>query len=48
MKAARKLKELGITVFDLSNQLSHEFIRMSIGLTEENDAFLSTLRRLVL
>lgn len=46
--AARKLKELGITVFDLSNQLSHEFIRMSIGLTEENDAFLSTLRRLVL
>ena len=46
--AARRLRELGITVFDLSNQLSHEFIRVSIGLKEEDDAFLSALRRVVL
>jgi histidinol-phosphate aminotransferase len=45
--AARKLSELGITVFDLSNQLPHEFIRVSIGLKEENDAFLSALRKII-
>ena len=46
--AARKLKEQGIKVFDPSNQLSHEFIRISIGLKEENDAFLSALRKIIL
>jgi histidinol-phosphate aminotransferase len=46
--AARKLRELGIIVIDPSNQLSHEFIKVSIGLKEENDAFLSALRKITL
>jgi histidinol-phosphate aminotransferase len=46
--ASRKLKEEGITVFDASNQFSQEFIRMSIGLKEENNAFLSALRKIIL
>jgi len=40
---AKKLKELGIIVFDASNQLSSEFIRVSIGTREENNVFLSSL-----
>jgi histidinol-phosphate aminotransferase len=46
--AAKKLGELGIIVFDPSNQLSHEFIRVSIGSKEENDAFLSALRKITI
>ncbi len=44
---SRKLKKLGVTVSDLSGQLSPEFIRVSIGTKEENDAFLSSLREII-
>jgi histidinol-phosphate aminotransferase len=44
--AAKKLKELRIIVFDASNQLSSEFIRVSIGTYEENNVFLSSLKEI--
>lgn len=45
--AARRLKELGVTVFDPSKQLPCEFIRVSVGLKEDNDAFLSALKKIL-
>jgi len=34
------LDDMGIQILDLSNQLSPGFIRVSIGTSEENDAFI--------
>jgi histidinol-phosphate aminotransferase len=45
--AARKLKELGVMVCDVSRQISSEFIRVSIGNEKENDLFLSALKQIV-
>jgi len=45
--AAKKLKELGVMVFDPSNQLSPGYIRVSIGNREENDLFLSSLEQVL-
>jgi histidinol-phosphate aminotransferase len=44
---ARRLKELGVTVFDPSKQLPCEFIRVSVGLEEDDDAFLSALKKIL-
>lgn len=44
---SRKLREFGIMVADLSGHLPPEFIRVSIGTREENDALLDALRKLV-
>lgn len=45
--AARKLKELGVIVFDPSAQLSSEFIRVTIGTQDENNVFLSSLKKIL-
>lgn len=45
--AARRLRELGVLVFDPSNQLPSEFIRVSVGTPEEDDPFLSSLKQIV-
>jgi len=45
--AARELKKAGVLVFDLSNQLSSEFIRVSIGTKDENNFFLFSLGKLI-
>jgi histidinol-phosphate aminotransferase len=45
--AARRLEELGVTVFDPSKQLPCEFIRVSVGLKEDDDAFLSALKKIL-
>ncbi len=37
----RKLKEIGILIADLSNQLPPGFVRVSVGTREENDAFIT-------
>ena len=46
--SARKLREKRIIVFDPSNQLPNNFIRVSIGRKEDNDAFLSALKKILL
>lgn len=38
---ARRLKEVGIFVSDVSDQLPPGFIRVSVGAREENDAFIA-------
>jgi len=43
---ARRLKDVDVLVSDLSNQLPAEFIRVSIGTAEENDAFLHAYMRI--
>lgn len=43
----RRLKELGVMVFDPSRQLPCKYIRVSVGLKEENDAFLSALKKIL-
>jgi len=44
---AKKLKELGVMVFDPSPRLPPEYIRVSIGTKEENDVFLSALKEVL-
>jgi len=44
--AAERLRESGILVSDLRNQLGYGFIRLTIGLPEENDIFLDTYGKL--
>ena len=44
---ARELKKTGVLVFDLSNLLSSEFIRVSIGTKDENNFFLFSLGKLI-
>jgi histidinol-phosphate aminotransferase len=44
---ARELKNAGVLVFDLSNLLSSEFIRVSIGTKDENNFFLFSLGKLI-
>jgi histidinol-phosphate aminotransferase len=39
----RKLSDIGIQISDLSDQLSPGFIRVSIGTSDENDAFWTSL-----
>ena len=41
-----RLEEMGILIFDLSNQLPPGFVRVSIGKREENDAFLSGYKKI--
>ena len=41
-----KLAEQGILVHNLSNHLSSEYLRVTIGSKNENDTFLEVLRRL--
>ena len=41
---ARKLRDRGILVFDLSNQWLSGYIRVSVGTPKENDIFLSAIR----
>lgn len=43
---AGKLKEIGVLVSDVSNQLPPGFIRVSVGTREENDAFLAAFRQI--
>jgi histidinol-phosphate aminotransferase len=38
---ARRLRDVGILISDVSNQLPPGFIRVSVGGREENDAFLT-------
>jgi len=45
--AVRKLKDLGILVSDVSNQLSPGFIRISIGTPEENNIFITGLKKIL-
>ena len=44
---ARRLKDAGVLVSDVSNQLPPGFIRVSVGTHEENDAFLVAFRRII-
>ncbi len=44
---ARELKKTGVLVFDLSNLLSSEFIRVSLGTKDENNFFLFSLGKLI-
>jgi histidinol-phosphate aminotransferase len=45
-EAVRKLRDVGILVSDISNQLSSGFIRISIGTCEENDAFIAGYKKI--
>jgi histidinol-phosphate aminotransferase len=47
LNAAIKLREQGVLVFDPSRQFSSLYIRVSIGTHEENDAFLSALKEVL-
>lgn len=47
VNAAIRLKERGILVFDPSRQLNSQYIRVSVGTPEENDAFLSALNEIM-
>lgn len=44
---AMRLKDAGVLVSDVSNQLPDGFIRVSIGTHEENDAFLVAFRGII-
>jgi len=46
-EAVRKLRDLGILVSDISNQLSSGFIRISIGTCEENDIFIAGYKKIL-
>ena len=37
----KRLRDIGILVLDLSNQLPSGFVRVSIGTGEENDTFIA-------
>ena len=43
---ARKLRDIGILISDLSNQLPSGFIRVSIGTREENDIFIDGYKKI--
>lgn len=43
----RKLKDIGILISDLSDQLSSGFIRISTGTREENDSFLAGYKKIL-
>jgi histidinol-phosphate/aromatic aminotransferase/cobyric acid decarboxylase-like protein len=42
----RKLRDTGILIHDLSNQLPSGFIRISTGTHEENDAFIPEYKKI--
>jgi histidinol-phosphate/aromatic aminotransferase/cobyric acid decarboxylase-like protein len=42
----RKLRDIGILISDLSNQLPSGFIRVSTGNREENDTFLAGFKKI--
>ncbi len=42
----RKLRDIGILISDLSNQLSSGFIRVSTGTREENDIFIAGYKKI--
>lgn len=44
--ASRKLRDIGILISDLSNQLSLGFIRVSVGTREENDIFIAGYKKI--
>jgi len=44
--AARKLKDIGILISDLSNQFPSGFIRVSTGTYEENNAFIAGYKKI--
>jgi histidinol-phosphate aminotransferase len=44
---ARRLKDAGVLVSDVSNQLPPGFIRVSVGTRQENDAFLAAFREIL-
>lgn len=44
---ARKFRDIGILISDLSNQLSPGFIRISIGTREENDIFIAGYKKIL-
>jgi histidinol-phosphate aminotransferase len=44
---ARRLRDMGVLVSDLSGQLSPGFIRVSVGTPEENDAFLDSYTKIL-
>lgn len=44
---ARKLRDRGILVFDLSSQWLSSYIRVSVGTPEENDIFLSVIKEIL-
>jgi len=44
---ARKLKDRGILVFDLSSQWLSGYIRVSVGTPEENNIFLSVIKEIL-
>jgi histidinol-phosphate/aromatic aminotransferase/cobyric acid decarboxylase-like protein len=39
---ARRLRDVGVFISDVSNQLPPGFIRVSVGARGENDAFLTS------
>lgn len=43
---AKKLRDIGILILDLSNQLSSGFIRVSIGTREENNTFIAGYKKI--
>ena len=45
--ALGKLRDMGILVSDISNQLSSGFIRISIGTPEENDIFIAGYKKIL-
>ncbi|MEA3406600.1 MAG: aminotransferase class I/II-fold pyridoxal phosphate-dependent enzyme [Chloroflexota bacterium] len=45
---ARRLREAGVLVSDMSRQLPPGFIRVSVGTPEENDAFLAAYKSLLI
>jgi histidinol-phosphate aminotransferase len=44
---ARRLRDMGVLVSDLSGQLSPGFIRVSVGTPEENDVFLNSYTKIL-
>jgi histidinol-phosphate aminotransferase len=44
---ARRLRDMGVLVSDLSGQLSPGFIRVSVGTREENDVFLDSYTKIL-
>jgi len=45
--AARRFRDLGVLVSDLSTQLPPGFIRVSVGTREENDVFLDSCMKIL-
>jgi histidinol-phosphate aminotransferase len=44
---SKKLYARGIIVMDLSNQMSKQFLRITIGKVQENDIFLKNLKEII-